>query len=299
MSNRVFITGEAGSLASNLRRMLVYGDEYEVIPGNFGRKNICTKWSREPELDLLDLKNIELLKERKPDIIFHLAGLVGTPRCEMDKLAAMQSNVQATLNIAEAYIPGQLIVYFGTTVMHDTSARRPFTETTAIKPKTLYGLTKYMGEEILTMKIRPEDLLIIRPCFVYGGKYDHASVITSAIRAKLRGEERPFEIPLDTRYYKDYYYIDNFLSDLLLLIKNEARGVFNLAKGTPDPFGEVMQLLGDRGLLPSGYFLSPNKDYLGDHYIDDSKARSIIGPTDKVDLNKGIHLVMEELQNDR
>jgi nucleoside-diphosphate-sugar epimerase len=236
----------------------------------------------------------------KPDIIFHLAGLVGTPRCQQDQELAINTNVMATNNIAEAYTPGQLIVYFGTTVMHDTQAPRPFHEETPIKAETLYGLTKYMGEEILTMKVRPEDLLIIRPCFVYGGKYDHASVITSMIRATLSNSPTlNIKVPLDPYNLKDYYYIDDFLSDLMLLIDNKARGVFNLSKGTPIHFGYVLDELYKRNLVPKGLKLLPKEDYLGDHHTTDKKARDIIGSTNKIEIGEGIDKIVEELQNDR
>jgi nucleoside-diphosphate-sugar epimerase len=155
-----------------------------------------------------------------------------------------------------------------------------------------------MGEQILTLMIPKEDLLIIRPCFVYGGKYDHASVITSMIRAKLFNDENQMEIPLSLNNFKDYYYIDDFLFDLYKLIDCRARGTFNLAKGDPTTFREVMIELDRRKLVPN-VVLQPEKDYLGDHYVSDKKARDIIGPTDKVELGEGIELIVKELLDDR
>lgn len=295
MANRVFVTGEAGSLASHLIQKLQERGDILLNESLHFNKSKCTPWSRVDEINILKSANIAMLRVKEPDIIFHLAGLVGTPRCAENPELAVRSNIETTVSIAKLHKPGQKIVYFGTTVMHDTKQPRPFNEDTPIKAETIYGLTKYTGEEILRLMIPKKDLLIIRPCFVYGGKYDHASVITTLIRTKLFENNDIIEVPLNVDNLKDYYYIDDFMGDLFKLIDAGAYGTYNLAKGTPTNFGYVVAELDKRDLLPKNVRLEPSKDYLGDHYVIDNKARAIIGPTKKTELGDGIDLIVKEL----
>ncbi len=286
--SKFVVTGEAGSLASHLIPALEnQGHEQVKVKGS---KVLVTPYSKVKEVDVT--RDFDLWPN--PNIVFHLAGLVSTPRCNEYPELTFRSNVESCYKLALRHIPGQLFVYFGTTVMHDVNAPRPFTEDSPIKALTTYGLTKWLGEEVLRQLIPTEDLLIVRPCFVYGGRFDHASVITQMIRAKLSGSKETLNIPLDPKNMKDYLYIDDFIGGLLKLVEHRITGTFNIVKGTPEPFENVIGALEELDLLPK-IRLFPELDYLGHHIVDGSRAKQVISFNPRNGLLNGMTAIKTEI----
>jgi nucleoside-diphosphate-sugar epimerase len=95
------------------------------------------------------------MREFQPDLVVHLAALVGAAPCERVPAEAIRANVTATAHVARA--------------CREHGARLAFASTVSVSSRqsSLYALTKRWGEEVAAL-YAPDGLLILRLAHPYG-----------------------------------------------------------------------------------------------------------------------------------
>jgi dTDP-4-dehydrorhamnose reductase len=119
----------------------------------------------------LDLGNPEAIKtfidKIKPDIIINPAAYTEVDKAESEKLLAHQINAVAPQVLAEKaselHIP---IMHFSTDYVFDGLKKEPYLETDQANPRSVYGQTKWEGEETIR---HHKKHIILRTSWVYGG----------------------------------------------------------------------------------------------------------------------------------
>ena len=102
--------------------------------------------------DTLDLSDPEAIRifidQTKPDIIINPAAYTQVDKAESEKLLAHQINAVApqvlTDKASELDIP---IIHFSTDYVFDGLKHEPYLETDEVNPQSVYGKTKWQGEE--------------------------------------------------------------------------------------------------------------------------------------------------------
>jgi dTDP-4-dehydrorhamnose reductase len=102
--------------------------------------------------DMLDLSDSEAIKafinKIQPDIIINPAAYTEVDKAESEKLLAYQINSAAPQVLAdkasELDIP---IIHFSTDYVFDGLKHEPYLETDKVNPQSVYGQTKWQGEE--------------------------------------------------------------------------------------------------------------------------------------------------------
>jgi dTDP-4-dehydrorhamnose reductase len=102
--------------------------------------------------DMLDLGDPEAIRifidQTKPDIIINPAAYTKVDKAESEKLLAHQINAVAPQVLAdkasELHIP---IIHFSTDYVFDGLKKEPYLETDEANPQSVYGQTKWQGEE--------------------------------------------------------------------------------------------------------------------------------------------------------
>ena len=292
---RVFVSGEDGSLARALIvRLRALGSEIindKLTKGWHGE----TSWGF--EVDALDRNLPEVLAVLKPTMIINTAALVMSKRCEIDPTRALLCNTMTALNMAHCYLAANkpFFVHFGTTAYYDVNAKRPYTEASSISPSKLYGHTKYWGEVMINHLVDSQDLLVLRPGFVFGGLQDRSSHIMEIIsNSDTDCGVIETEVRLDRSYYKDFVYIDDFAEMALRLITNRVCGTWHVASGTPRQWGSALDMLRYLG-IKSKIIERPEMDYLGDQILD---CKNTLDLTDyePLSLEQGIALADTEFR---
>ena len=281
---KVMITGEVGMTARSLERY--FGDE--VVWGYERRDlSIChfdSIWEKNKELDINSEEFQETVGFLQPDVIIHTAGAVGTDLCQLNPKMAVKSNVDGAIKVAEAVKGiGARLVFFSTTAIYDPDDYRKglINDLTKKGPRTIYGLTKYLGEIMTKEIVSPNKLLIIRPCFMYGGDLDNHSGLVKYVRAVKNNKKDVFL--MDPENYKDYINIEDAVEIIGALTRKKVCGEYNISKGTPQKLkwyeDRVTEALGKR---PDIEYL-PKEDYLHNHLVDGSAAIRESGYTPKVE----------------
>ncbi len=140
---KIFITGENSMTAQALEKAL--WQDYQIVWSSANKdKLLCdffSVYSNDNELDVCSRRLLEIMKNRQPDIIVHLAAIVGTELCTKRSKDAIRSNVQGTLNVIKvAKDTNAKLIYFSTTAIYDPKDydyNKPIIEDTKKNPKTI------------------------------------------------------------------------------------------------------------------------------------------------------------------
>ena len=236
-------------------------------------------------------KEIEMLK---PDVVMHLAAIVGTKDCLEVPRQVYETNVLGTFNVISAAVAaGCRVVYMSSTGIYKPTTDWIY-EDSPIDPQTIYVRTKWWGEQIAKAHVPKRDLLIVRPCFTFGGRTD-VSMLGALIRSHY--QKRYVNLLLDMTKLKDYMHVRNLSYAVKLMLEQERFGTdYNVSYGEPIPYGDLITKLHDLGINPY-YKLLPEEDYLGDHKVSNKKIMKELGYTNQVSLDDGIKVVAEHYQH--
>jgi len=143
-NKRILITGATGSWGHELVEQLLKKDplEIRIFSRNEASQVSMARTFNDQRLNFLigDIREKESLMVacENVDMIFHLAALKHVPVCETQPLEALKTNVIGTQNVIDAAIVHRVkkVVYIST----DKAAN----------PSNFYGLTKAMGERLIT-----------------------------------------------------------------------------------------------------------------------------------------------------
>lgn len=135
---KYLITGYNGQLGYDLKR--------ELLKRGVSETNILA----------VDLKEMDITKEEevmrvtnefKPDVIFHCAAYTNVNRAEDDLDNCYKVNVLGTRNMVNASIAVDAkIIYLSTDYVFDGKKEGLYQVDSTPNPKSVYGLTKYLGE---------------------------------------------------------------------------------------------------------------------------------------------------------
>lgn len=295
----IFITGGHGHIGSSLVVSLIAMD-YDVTVSH---------------ADVRDFMALSCeMRDSRPDLVIHCAAIVNTDVCNKVPHDAWAVNADGSGNVAlAAALCGAALMHFSTTATYDPHGPQPYSAYAEQRPVTVYGKSKLRGEQLSLRTFREAGMehkhVIIRPCFVYGGKND-ASNISSLIRAHMNHKVHVTQ--LDRNCLKDWIHVSDFVYLITWLVHffalenrwtpdfSTTPAAYNVAAGNPLPFSRALDLLKDKNLMPPFLCENPGDDYLGDHVCDGMPLVSLvqsISPhsfTPK-DLYTGIDLVAKTL----
>lgn len=136
---RCLITGFKGQLGYDIARELKKRGENDFLAID------------KEDMDITDKNSVmKLVKDYNPDVIFHCAAWTAVDKAEDEELkdAVFNVNVNGAKNLTEASIKvGAKIVYMSTDYVFDGTKNGLYNENDKVNPKSVYGKTKYLGEQ--------------------------------------------------------------------------------------------------------------------------------------------------------
>ena len=153
---KILITGGKGMLGRTLQRELA---EHELVVADL------------PDWDITDDTGfVEKVGAAKPDLIIHCAAMTKVDDCEAKRELAFKLNEEGSRNVALAAkaCGARLFAISTDYVFSGEPPREPWawSETDIPRPRTVYGASKFAGEQMIEM-ILPE-AVIIRIAWLYG-----------------------------------------------------------------------------------------------------------------------------------
>ena len=100
-------------------------------------------------MDITDREQVfDVIKDFSPDVIFHCAAWTAVDKAEDNEELVNLVNVIGTRNVVDASIEvGAKILYMSTDYVFDGTKDGIYLVDDRVNPKSVYGMTKYLGEE--------------------------------------------------------------------------------------------------------------------------------------------------------
>ena len=292
MNKKVVVTGGAGFIGSNLVDALVAkGYEVHVIDNlSGGKKSNVNSQAVLHEVDIRDLEKISPVIAGA-QYVFHLAAQPRVQYSIEQPVETNDHNVSGTINVLVAARDAKVekVVYSASSSAYGDQDTMPLVETMEARPKSPYGLQKYIGE--MYAKVFSEvyglPTVSLRYFNVYGPRQnpDGAYALVVGKFLKQRCENQPITITGDGLQTRDFTHVSDVVSANILAaesadIKNGE--VFNIGAGRNQSIKYVAECVGGEiEYVPAR--LEPH-----DTLADNSKARQQLGWEPKVKFEDGI-----------
>lgn len=123
------------------------------------------------DIDDCDLTNreqtIEVIEAYHPDVVIHCAAYTAVDKAESDRDTCRRINVEGTENVAIACTRCYAkIIYISTDYVYSGEGSRPFEVDDPIAPQSVYGATKYEGEQMVRKHM--DKYFIVRTSWIFG-----------------------------------------------------------------------------------------------------------------------------------
>lgn len=153
---KIVITGGKGMLGRTLQKELA---EHEIVVADL------------PDWDITDDEGfLQKLMAVAPDVVIHCAAMTNVDACEADRDRAFRLNEEGSRNVALACSAcgARLFAISTDYVFSGEPPREPWawSETDIPRPRTVYGLSKFSGEQMVQM-LNP-DATVLRIAWLYG-----------------------------------------------------------------------------------------------------------------------------------
>ena len=153
MIHRILITGGAGYIGSHVIESLIkYKNKIYVVDNlSTGFKKLINKKTKFYKINILNTKKIkQIIINKKIDTIIHLAGSLNINIGEKNPKLYYKNNVIGTKSVLSA-CKNTLVknFIFSSTAAVYQDKQKIVSETSNIKPKSIYGKTKFKAEKLI------------------------------------------------------------------------------------------------------------------------------------------------------
>lgn len=222
MKKHILILGGTGFLGSNLKKKLNQNQNLNI-------QSISSK-----EIDLTKQDSYSKLVnfyEEASTIIF----LSAVKRNLGDTYETYEKNTQICINVSKALKikPIRNLIYLSSCAVYgEKNNQIQFTETSELNPTSFYGASKISNENLISLmknENKIKILTILRPTTIYGdiniSTYCPSGFIGKALKNKK------IELWGDGTEKRDFFYIEDFVAVIELLINNPTNTILNLVTG--------------------------------------------------------------------
>ncbi len=228
---KVIITGSNGLLGQKLVELLLAEKNYELHAFSRGENQIKnSKGYTYYSIDITEKKKVtDLIRTIQPDYLINTAAMTNVDACELNQSECDAINVEAVLTLVKCCKESNIhLIHLSTDFIFDGKKEGLYTEDDEPNPLSYYGLSKLKSEEII-FKANVK-FTILRTILVYGMvNRDDRSNIVLWVKNSIENKK---PINAITDQFRMPTFVDDLAESCLLVIKNNAFGVYNISSNT-------------------------------------------------------------------
>ncbi len=317
---KILVTGGAGLIGSNVvKHFLNLGHEVHVAD-NLWRGKLENLYNNDrPIIDLssyfhqVDLQDYDscVAVSKNIDVVIHLADIVaGINFVFSNELFLFRANVVMNSNMLDAAILNNVkkYLYVGTACSYPEKMQSklnppPFKEEDAYpaSPESAYGWSKLMGEYEceLAQKEGKIETGILRLHNVYGPPCEmspeKSQVIPSLCRKAIKFPDEEFIVWGSGEQRRAFLYVDDVVDAIeALLEKGMNNGVIQIGPSESHSIADIAKkIVAISGKDINIQFDKSKPEGDKDRSADSSKARKILGWTQKISIDEGLNLTYQ------
>jgi len=221
MSKSILITGVGGFIGSKLAtKLLSLGHDVTGIDllkydsSSLNHLFLCSNF----KFIKADITKEKIIKKfiKKKDFVIPLAALVGAPLCEKFKKESISVNVESIKLITKHIKKNQNIIYPTTNSGYGIGEKEFCTETSPLKPISLYGRTKVEAEKII---MKHKNSISFRLATVFGYSYRMRTdlLVNNFVYNAVKNKELKIFEP---HFRRNFIHIDDVIRAFIFAIDN-------------------------------------------------------------------------------
>ena len=291
------VTGGAGFIGANLVNALLKNNcKVHVLTqknSNLWRLQNILNQITIHEIDLIDFYAINnLIKNIKPEYIFHLASFGGTPN-QKDQNLIFQVNFNGTVNLINACKEVGFECFINTGSSSEYGIKNnPMKENDVLEPVSDYGVSKAAATQFSLKEALFNKLPIytIRPFSVYGDYEIPGRLITTILVNTILNKPINLSCPHNVR---DFIYVEDMVTCYLKIAKQKptTQHTFNAGTGIQSSIKDVIDTTQNfwHSNLSINWGTTISRPWETQKWqADISKAKTILGWQPTYDLASGL-----------
>ena len=221
------LTGSTGLLGQSLKKKLRKLNNYKLncYKGDITNKSQLKKW----------------FKVNSFCYVIHLAAIVPVKKVNKNINFAKKVNIGGTKNIINEINKKKSIkwFFFSSSSHVYQFNNKEVRETSIKKPFSIYGKTKLEAEKFIEKKINKKIKFCVGRIFSLEGKNKDDSYFLPGLLKKIRKNK---VIEGDFNQFRDFIHVDDVAEAVVILLKKEQVGIYNIASGKKTRFYELINL---------------------------------------------------------
>ena len=221
------LTGSTGLLGQSLKKKLRKLNNYKLncYKGDITNKSQLKKW----------------FKVNSFYYVIHLAAIVPVKKVNKNINFAKKVNIGGTKNIINEINKKKSIkwFFFSSSSHVYQFNNKEVRETSIKKPFSIYGKTKLEAEKFIEKKINKKIKFCVGRIFSLEGKNKAKSYFLPGLLKKIRKNK---VIEIDFNQFRDFIHVDDVAEAVVILLKKEQVGIYNIASGKKTKFYELINL---------------------------------------------------------
>ena len=221
------LTGSTGLLGQSLKKKLRKLNNYKLncYKGDITNKSQLKKW----------------FKVNSFCYVIHLAAIVPVKKVNKNINFAKKVNIGGTKNIINEINKKKSIkwFFFSSSSHVYQFNNKEVRETSIKKPFSIYGKTKLEAEQFIEKKINKKIKFCVGRIFSLEGKNKAKSYFLPGLLKKIRKNK---VIEIDLNQFRDFIHVDDVAEAVVILLKKEQVGIYNIASGKKTRFYELINL---------------------------------------------------------
>ena len=238
---------------------------------------------------------------RKSKYVFNLAAALPFSGKTDDYLSScINVNIRGAANIASAAKEAGVkkLVFISGYVVYGIPEYLPMDEKHPTNPIDFYGASKLAAEKYLEVICRQApglSLVILRLSSVYGPRQISQGLIPNLMRASIsnsnivinaRGQEK-----------RDYVYINDAVDALILSLKDDAVGVFNVGNNQSVSANQIIEIIEKLSGRSFRIKYRNNKSPISEVILSNKRTWKYLSYQPKVSINDGLALTYQWFKN--
>ena len=299
---KYIITGGAGFIGSHLVEKLIKKNKKIIVLDNLstGRLENIKRFKKKIRFIKCDIsKKGNWTKEFKGKCyVFHLASLADIVPSIQNPKKYFESNVNGTLNILEACRNAKIIkfIYSASSSCYGIPKNYPTKELEKINPMYPYALTKKMGEDLIVhwSKVFDIPFISLRLFNVYGTRSRTSGTYGAMFGVFLAQKlaNHPFTIVGSGKQTRDFTYVTDVVDAFLKCSKSKiSNEIFNIGSGKTISVNKITSLIKGKKVFIKKRPGEPNCTF-----ADISKIKKYIGWAPKINIEKGVDMLLNDIE---
>ena len=304
--NTALVTGGAGFIGSHLVDELLNSGRRVIVVDDLSSgqlKNInsnCVFMHGDITSDALD----SIFEKEKPSLVFHLAAQSSVAISSDKPLLDASTNILGTLKIAEnCYKHGVKKLIYSSTggAIYGEPPELPVDESTAPKPISNYGVSKFQGEQFIELyhKLHNVNYCILRYANVYGPRQDgngEAGVIP--IFATLIQDGKQPTIFGTGEQKRDFISVHDVVRANMLAISKGKNSTYNIGSSVMYSVNQIYDLIKDHyGFTKEALTGAPRTGDVFEISLDYAKAKKELEWEPEIDFENGLQETLQYIQS--